>query len=88
MSLPELTLTGTDVDSYVLVQPDSPVYVLHSVTISKKPAPVIQTVQKSYVYTKDIKEEINLKELLPADCGEAVFGNPTHGSGGYEPYRL
>lgn len=87
VSLPELTLTGTDVDSYVLVQPDSPVYVLHSVTISKKPAPVIQTVQKSYVYTKDIKEEINLKELLPADCGEAVFGNPNDGSGGYEHYK-
>ncbi len=87
VSLPELTLTGTDVDSYVLVQPDNSVKLLPAVTISKKPAPVIQTIQKSYVYTNDIEENIDLKEFLPADCGEAVFGNPNDGSGGYEHYK-
>ena len=66
VSLSELTLTGTDVDSYVLVQPDNSVKLLLAVTISKKPAPVIQTIQKSYVYTKDIEENIDLKEFLPA----------------------
>ena len=88
VALPTLTLTGSDVDSYELVQPDGPVYLLPSVTISKKAAPVIQTTEKSYVYVKDVAEEINLTKFLPADCGEAVFGKPNHGSGGYEYYKV
>ncbi len=87
ITLPALTLTGTDADSYVIVQPDSPVDLLPAVTISQKPAPVIQMIQKSYVYTKDIEEKIDLKEFLPADCGEAVFGNPNDGAGGYAHYK-
>lgn len=88
VDLPTLTLTGSDVDSYELVQPDGPVYLLPSVTISKKAAPVIQTTEKSYVYVKDVAEEINLTKFLPADCGETVFGKPNHGSGGYEYYKV
>ena len=88
VTLPTLTLTGSDVDSYELVQPDGPVYLLPSVTVSKKAAPVIQTTEKSYVYVKDVAEAIDLTEFLPADCGEAVFGKPNHGSGGYEYYKV
>ena len=88
VTLPTLTLTGSDVDSYELVQPDGPVYLLPSVTISKKAAPVIQTTEKSYVYVKDVAEAIDLTKFLPADCGEAVFGKPNHGSGGYEYYKV
>ncbi len=88
VTLPTLTLTGSDVDSYELVQPDGPVYLLPSVTISKKAAPVIQTTEKSYVYVKDVVEAIDLTKFLPADCGEAVFGKPNHGSGGYEYYKV
>lgn len=88
VTLPTLTLTGSDVDSYELVQPDGPVYLLPSVTISKKAAPVIQTMEKSYVYVKDVAEAIDLTKFLPADCGEAVFGKPNHGSGGYEYYKV
>lgn len=88
VALPTLTLTGSDVDSYELVQPDGPVYLLPSVTISKKAAPVIQTTEKSYVYVKDVAEEIDLTKFLPADYGEAVFGKPNHGSRGYEYYKV
>lgn len=88
VTLPTLTLTGSDVDSYELVQPDGPVYLLPSVTVSKKAAPVIQTMEKSYVYVKDVVEAIDLTEFLPADCGEVVFGKPNHGSGGYEYYKV
>ena len=88
VTLPTLTLTGSDVDSYELVQPDGPVYLLPSVTVSKKAAPSIQTMEKSYVYVKDVAEAINLTEFLPADCGEAVFGKPNHGSRGYEYYKV
>ena len=88
VTLPTLTLTGSDVDSYELVQPDGPVYLLPSVTVSKKAAPVIQTTEKSYVYVKDVVEAIDLTEFLPADCGEAVFGKPNHGSRGYEYYKV
>ena len=88
VTLPTLTLTGSDVDSYELVQPDDPVYLLPSVTISKKAAPIIPTMEKSYVYVKDVAEAIDLTEFLPADCGEAVFGKPNHGSRGYEYYKV
>ena len=88
VTLPTLTLTGAEADSYELIQPDGPVDLRGGVTISKKAAPVIQTIDKSYVYTKDIEEAINLTQYLPADCGEAVFGPWNHGSRGYEYYKV
>ena len=88
VTLPTLTLTGTDIDNYELVQPDGPVRLLPKVTISKKAAPVIQTMDKSYVYTKDTKEAIDLTEILPEDCGEAVFGTPGAGSGMFKYYKV
>ena len=88
VTLPTLTLTGSDVDSYELVQPDGPVDLLPSVTISKKAAPAIQTMEKSYVYVKDVVETIDLTQFLPSDCGEAVFGKPNHGAGEYEYYKV
>ncbi len=87
VTLPTLTLTGTDADNYELIQPDAPVRLLPAVTISKKAAPVIQTMDKSYVYTKDTVETIDLTELLPADCGEAVFETPK-GSGEFGYYKV
>ena len=39
VTLPTLTLTGSDVDSYELVQPDGPVRLLPLVTFTKKAAP-------------------------------------------------
>ena len=87
--LPTLTLTGAEADSYELIQPDGPVpLLLGGVTIAKKAAPVIQTIEKRYVYTKDIEEAIDLTQFLPADCGEAVFGPWNHGSRGYEYYKI
>ena len=88
VTLPTLTLTGAEADSYELIQPDGPVDLRGGVTISKKAAPVIQMVDKSYVYTKDIEEAIDLTQYLPADCGEAVFGPWNHGSRGYEYYKV
>lgn len=89
VTLPTLTLTGAEADSYELIQPNGPVDLWRGgVTISKKAAPVIQTVDKSYVYTKDIEEAIDLTQYLPADCGEAVFGSWNHGSRGYEYYKV
>ena len=89
VTLPTLTLTGAEADSYELIQPNGPVDLWRGgVTISKKAAPVIQTVDKSYVYTKDIEEAIDLTQYLPADCGEAVFGQWNHGSRGYEYYKV
>ena len=88
VTLPTLTLTGAEADSYELIQPDGPVDLRGGVTISKKAAPVIQTVDKSYVYTKDVEEAIDLTQYLPADCGEAVFGSWNHGSRGYEYYKV
>ena len=88
VTLPTLTLAGAEADSYELIQPDGPVDLRGGVTISKKAAPVIQMVDKSYVYTKDIEEAIDLTQYLPADCGEAVFGPWNHGSRGYEYYKV
>ncbi len=88
VTLPTLTLTGAEADSYELIQPDGPVDLRGGVTISKKAAPVIQTVDKSYVYTKDVEEAIDLTQYLPADCGEAVFGPWNPGSRGYEYYKV
>ena len=89
VTLPTLTLTGAEADSYELIQPNGPVDLWRGgVTISKKAAPVIQTVDKSYVYTKDVEEAIDLTQYLPADCGEAVFGPWNHGSRGYEYYKV
>lgn len=89
VTLPTLTLTGAEADSYELIQPNGPVDLWRGgVTISKKAAPVIQTVDKSYVYTKDVEEAIDLTQYLPADCGEAVFGSWNHGSRGYEYYKV
>ena len=88
VTLPTLTLTGTGIDNYELVQPGGPVYLLPTVTISKKAAPVISTKDKSYVYTKDTEEAIDLTEFLPADCGEAVFGTPGEGSGKFGYYKV
>ena len=88
VTLPTLTLTGAEAGSYELIQPDGPVDLRGGVTISKKAAPVIQMVDKSYVYTKDIEEAIDLTQYLPADCGEAVFGPWNHGSRGYEYYKV
>lgn len=85
--LPTLTLTGDDVESYELVQPENPVQLLPVVTISKKTAPVIRTIDKSYVYAKDIVETIDLTEFLPADCGKVVLGQPSHGTAAYEYYK-
>ncbi len=87
VTLPTLTLTGEDVESYELVQPEAPVGLLPTVTISKKAAPVIQTIDKSYVYAKDIAEMIDLTEFLPADCGKVVLGQPNHGTAVYEYYK-
>lgn len=88
VTLPTLTLTGAEADSYELIQPNGPVDLWGGVTISKKAAPVIQTVDKSYVYTKDVEEAIDLTQYLPADCGEAVFGPWNNGSRGYEYYKV
>ena len=88
VTLPTLTLTGAEAGSYELIQPDGPVDLRGGVTISKKAAPVIQMVDKSYVYTKDIEEAIDLTQYLPADCGEAVFGSWNNGSRGYEYYKV
>ena len=87
VTLPTLTLTGEDVESYELVQPENPVGLLPTVTISKKAAPVVQPIDKSYVYTKDIEEAIDLTEFLPADCGKVVLGQPSHGAVAYEYYK-
>ena len=87
VTLPTLTLTGVEAENYELVQPDGPVQLLPAVTISKKAAPVIQTMDKSYVYTKDTGEAIDLTEFLPADSGEAVFGTPK-GSGEFGYYKV
>ena len=87
VTLPTLTLTGDDVESYELVQPENPVQLLPVVTISKKAAPVIQTIEKSYVYTKDTVETIDLTEFLPTDCGKVVLGQPNHGTTAYEYYK-
>ena len=83
------TLEKADAGTYRSVTlPDGPVDLRGGVTISKKAAPVIQTVDKSYVYTKDVEEAIDLTQYLPADCGEAVFGPWNPGSRGYEYYKV
>lgn len=74
ITLPELTLTGTEADNYELIQPTDPVMILGGgATITKAPAVTITPLDKSYVYLKPTEENIDLSELLPKDCGETVF---------------
>ncbi|MFR1310220.1 MAG: YDG domain-containing protein [Gallintestinimicrobium sp.] len=88
VTLPTLTLTGAEADSYELIQPNGPVDLWRGgVTISKKAAPVIQTVDKSYVYTKDVEEAIDLTQYLPADC-EKLFQTMEPWIKRYEYYKV
>ena len=80
ITLPELTLTGSEAGNYELIQPTGPVQLRYSgVTITKKAAAVIKPLDKSYVYLKETEESIDLAKLLPADCGEITYGDPVHG---------
>ena len=86
LTLPELTVTGKNLENYELIQPKELVRILWGVTISKKEAPVIQPVDKSYVYAKDTKENIDLSSLLPEDCGEITYGEPSGGANEFAYY--
>lgn len=88
LRLPELTLTGSEADSYELIQPTDDVLVFGGgVTISKKAAPVIAEQYKSYVYAKETEEHIDLAALLPADCGTITYEAPNNGNRGFIYYK-
>ena len=88
LRLPELTLTGSEADSYELIQPTDDVLVFGvGVTISKKAAPVIAEQYKSYVYAKETEESIDLAALLPTDCGEIIYEKPNNGNRGFIYYK-
>lgn len=87
VTLPSLTLTGTDIENYELIQPTEEVYVLPGVIISKKPAPVIAEQSRSYVYAKETEESIDLAVMLPADCGAITYEDPRHGNPGFVYYK-
>ncbi len=74
ITLPELTLTGTEAGNYELIQPTAPVEIWRGgVTITKASAVTVTPMDKSYVYLKPTEEHIDLSELLPKDCGETTF---------------
>lgn len=92
ITLPELTLTGTEAGNYELIQPTAPVMIYQGgVTITKAPAVTVTPMDKSYVYLKPTEEHIDLSELLPKDCGETTFTylNPTDSTiKNFEYYEL
>ena len=77
VTLPELTLTGKDAANYKLVLPSGTVTLSDSVTISKKDAQITgNTIKRKYLFLRENKEVINLKDLLPEDCENVTYGNP------------
>jgi len=81
VTLPELTLTGTHKDYYVLEQPTEAVPT--NVTITKAAAPVIETVNREYVYSKENHDTVDIEALLPEDCGTVSYNVETSGSIAY-----
>ena len=76
VTLPELRLTGKDKENYILVQPTDEIPLTKAVDVAKSSGLQIEEQNKSYFYLKDQEERINLREILPVDCGNAQYAAP------------
>ncbi len=76
VTLPELRLTGKDKENYILVQPTDEIPLTKEVNVAKSSGLQIEEQNKSYFYLKDQEERINLREILPVDCGNAQYAAP------------
>ncbi len=76
VTLPELTLIGKDKENYILVQPTDEIPLTKAVDVAKSSGLQIEEQNKSYFYLKDQEERINLREILPVDCGNAQYAAP------------
>ena len=76
VTLPELRLTGKDKENYILVQPTDEIPLTKAVNVAKSSGLQIEEQNKSYLYLKDQEERINLREILPVDCGNAQYAAP------------
>ena len=76
VTLPELRLTGKDKENYILVQPTDEIPLTKAVNVAKSSGLQIEEQNKSYLYLKNQEERINLREILPVDCGNAQYAAP------------
>mgnify|MGYP007016947950 FL=1 len=76
VTLPELRLTGKDKENYILVQPTDEIPLTKAVNVAKSSGVQIEEQNKSYLYLKNQEERINLREILPVDCGNAQYAVP------------
>jgi len=76
-----LTIGPENRGYYIIEQPTGPVWT--EVTITKAAAPVIETVNREYVYLKENRDTVDIGALLPEDCGTVSYNVETSGSIAY-----
>lgn len=47
-----------------------------TINVAKKTGYTVDTINKSYLYSRENSDSISLAELLPTDCGEVSYGSP------------
>lgn len=73
-----LTIGPENRGYYIIEQPTGPVWT--EVTITKAAAPVIESVSREYLYSKENRDTVDIGALLPEDCGTVSYNVETSGS--------